>query len=109
MPLPDLTAIEDRLNTGRLGFDFYMDDRILVEETKFRVSTLGDVYVSRRDTNGLDSEDGGGVELIFKIVDNHGEAFYYRKDGYADSYGDTSWDRGLTQVFPRTKTVVYFD
>lgn len=109
MPLPDLDTIDRRLSSGRLGFDFYMDDRIVVDKTWFHISSLGDVCLSRRDTNGMDSEDGGGVDLIFHIMDNHGESFYYRKDGYADSYGDISWDNGITEVYPRTKTITYFD
>ena len=34
---------------------------------------------------------------------------FFRQGGWSDSYGDSSWDEGLTEVKPTTKTTMTFE
>jgi hypothetical protein len=108
MPLPSINTVESRLNAGLLGFSFYMDERIIVNETIFRLDGIGEVSVAQRD-NDIDVDEGGSINLILKVIDLEGATHHFLKEGYMDSYGDMEWHHGFKEVYPKTKTIVYFD
>lgn len=72
-----------------------------VEESR----TAEFVEAKGRETDSYGEYYQGDDEIyvIFKVGDR-----YFKKFGYQSSYGGRTWDGGVIEVFPETKTVTVF-
>lgn len=60
------------------------------------VEGIGFVTKVHEDLSYHEGAYENDVEMVFQV----NKYAYYRVDGTADSYGTTTWDEGVVQVFP---------